>query len=165
MRMSSNARSVRTPEAFYGHGPGGQSWIPPGFFRTLGMAFRRSKRRSRWAAKMRSVELTIWDSYRFRAPEGHGGIPRLNEIGDCPKELAFDHRQEASKGQSIPFGVRRIAEGVIFPWRELLLCRLFMVGLGRCLLICGQTLEFTGPLFVKAYWTHSMSQSPGRSYI
>ena len=65
----------------------------------------------------------IWDSYRFRVPEGHGGIPRLTEIGDCPKELAFDHRQEASKGQSIPFGVRGIAEWVIFPWREFLLGR------------------------------------------
>ena len=49
-----------------------------------------------------SVEYkTIWDSYRFRAPEGHGGIPRLNEIGDCPKEFAFDHSQELGRGDRI----------------------------------------------------------------
>jgi hypothetical protein len=29
------------------------------------------------------------------APGEHGGIPRLHEIGDCPKELAFDHSQAA----------------------------------------------------------------------
>ena len=55
----------------------------------------------------------------------------MNEIGDCPKEFAFDHSQELGRRRSDLFGVRRIAERVIFPWREFLLCRIFMVGFGR----------------------------------
>ena len=41
---------------------------------------------------------TITDS---APPEGHGGIPRVNEIGDCPKEYAFDHSQELGRGDRI----------------------------------------------------------------
>ena len=36
----------------------------------------------------------------FRTLEGHGGIPRLNEIGDCPKYSAFD-RSERQLGGAI----------------------------------------------------------------
>jgi hypothetical protein len=63
-----------------------------------------SSRSNRWGGE-RAVENYL-GQLPTPPPGEHGGIPRLREIGDCPKELAFDHSQAAGEGatKQIPEG-------------------------------------------------------------